>query len=360
MSAVTWVVVIAYNGADHLPRVLESWHRHGEGSVLAVVDNASADGSAELVGRLAPAAVLLRQERNLGFAGGANAGLRAALAAGAEHVLLLNQDAELCAGTLAGLAAFMEARADAAAVQPTILLPDGRCNSLGNPYHYLGFTVAGGNGLPLDEAARRLPWVHGPRVHAGGEAAVRIPACSGTAMYLRVAALRHVGLLEEELFLYHEDLELSLRLRRAGWSLYLLLDRRVVHHYEFLRSAEKWYFLERNRHWLLAAHFRRRTLAVLALPLAMVEATTWLVAVQRRWVPQKLRTYRYWLQPGKVAYLRRRRAAVRALSVVDDAGILATASGHLDDPQITSRLSETVFNPVSDLLWRLLRPLIRW
>jgi GT2 family glycosyltransferase len=326
---------------------------------VIVVDNASTDGGPELVAGEFPEALLLCQTSNLGFAGGCNVGIRAARRKGAEWVLLLNQDAAVEDGTVAALAAFLASNSRAAAVQPALFRDDGLVNSLGNPIHYLGFSVAGGNGLTVDEAERHptLPWLRDPRWRTSG---VVVPACTGAAVMLRMAALEEVGLLEEELFLYHEDLELGLRLRRAGWTLHLLGSVRARHHYEFSRNPRKWYYMERNRHWVVLAHYRGRSLALLAVPFAGVEAAVWLMALRQGWAREKLHSYAYWLLPGKVDYLRRRRRELAALRARSDREVLSVASGQFIATELVSPFIDRVANPMSALIWRILRPLLRW
>ena len=351
-------MVVAYQGAAHLPRALRSCLAHGEGASVIVVDNASTDGSGSIVERQFPEVRLLREPTNRGFGGGCNVGIRAAASASAPWVMLLNQDAELEAGAIARLSEFIAAHPRAAAVQPAVMRHDGLVNSLGNPFHYLGFSTSGGNGLSVEEAERdpTLPWL---RDSTWRRAAVPVPGFSGAAVMLRMRALDDVGLFEEELFLYHEDLELGLRLRRAGWTLHLLGTARAVHHYDFSRNRGKWYYLERNRHWMLLAHYRRRSLLVLSLPLLSVEAAIWAMAWRQGWAREKWASYMYWMRPGAAAHLRSRRRTLASRAGVSDAQLLATASGRLEATEASGPLVTAVINPSSALLWRLLRPLIR-
>ena len=351
-----WIVIVAYQGVDHLPAALSSCALHAPDIPVVVVDNASSDGGPELIRSTFPTVQLLVQGRNLGFGGGCNQGIRHARAQGAEWVLLLNQDAELQAGAVDTLRAGLESNAQVAAVQPGVMRDDGRVNSLGNPVHWLGFSEAGGNGLSLDQAERdpNLPWLRDGRWRSE---MVEVPACSGAALMLRMTALDDVGLFEDELFLYHEDLELSLRLRRAGWLCCLVGAARVRHYYAFSRNRRKWYFLERNRHWVLLAHLRGSTLAVLVPGLLAAETMVWWMAVRGGWAREKMHTYGYWFQGGRVRHLRQRRMALTALRRVDDHVLLSMASTRLSaaDAGGSSRLADGV----SSALWRLLRPLIR-
>jgi GT2 family glycosyltransferase len=352
------IVIVAYQGVGHLPRALTSCRVHAPATAVIVVDNASTDGGRELVAAQFPEVRLLPEVRNLGFGGGCNVGIRAARAAGASWVLLLNQDAVVEEGTVPALAAFLESTPRAAAVQPALVRDDGLVNSLGNPFHYLGFSVAGGNGLTVEQAERdpTLPWLRDRRWRTTG---VPIPAFTGAAVMLRMAALDDVGLFEEELFLYQEDLELGLRMRRAGWTLHLLGSVRAVHHYEFSRNLRKWYFLERNRHWMLLAHYSMRSLAVLAVPMVAVEGLVWVLALRQGWVREKWLSYLYWSRPGTVAHLQGRRRELASRGGISDRELLGPASGRLVATEMASSVIDRVVNPASALLWRFLRPLLR-
>lgn len=352
------VVIVAYEGGAHLGRALTSCREHAPDTTVIVVDNASSDGSAEFVAAEFPDALLLRQPNNLGFGGGCNVGIMRAFELGVDWVFLLNQDAAITGGTLAALESFLGEHPRAGAVQPALYRDDGLVNSLGNPLHYLGFSAAGGNGESVAEAERNptLPWLRDPRWRTTG---VTIPAFTGAAVMLRAAALGEVGLFEEELFLYQEDLELGLRLRRARWTLHLLGSVSATHHYEFSRNVGKWYYLERNRHWVLGAHFSARTLAVLSVPLVAVEALVWAMAIRQRWWRQKWRSYAYWLRPAHRAHLLARRRDIAARSRLTDAELLRLAGGRLAVADVASPLLDRVINPAAAALWMVLRRLLR-
>lgn len=353
----TAIVVVSYEGRDDLPGCLASCRDYATGVPVVVVDNASSDGSPNLVAELAPEAQLIRLDENLGFAGGNNRGITAALEAGADYILLLNQDVHLRPGAVQRLEGFLSTHPGAAAVQAGVLLPDGRINTLGNPFNFLGFASAGGNGLTAAEARRRLPWLWAAD---SWDAGAEVPTASGAALMLRSAALKETGLFEEELFLYHEDFELCLRMRSQGWTVHVLPVAEVVHHYHFSRNPAKWYFLERNRHWVWLAHLKASTLALLLLPVLAAEAAVWLLAFKGGWARQKLRSYLYWATPAKRAHLRRRRAQFRRARRLTDRELLAPAGGGLASEQVGGAILEGVVNPISEMAWRGLYALIRW
>jgi GT2 family glycosyltransferase len=351
------IIVVSHNDATHLREALRSCARWAPEVPVIVVDNASSDGTIAMLRDQFPEVQLLAQTQNLGYGAGCNAGIAAACDSGAQWVMLLNQDAVLTDSAVQRLAAFLDATPAAAAVQPAVMRPDGRCNSLGNPQHVLGFSFAGGNGETVAEAERdpALPWLRDGSWRSG----TRIPVFSGAAVMLRTAALNDAGAFEPALFLYHEDFELSLRLRERGWVLHLLGSAVVVHDYSFSRNARKWYHLERNRHWVLQVHYERRTLLTLAVPLLAAELAVWLRALREGWAGEKLRSYACWTDPDQRAHARRRRAWVQAHRVITDAELLASATTMMSSGEGPRRGAAAVVERAAAVAWRGLRPLIR-
>ncbi|MBI5465823.1 MAG: glycosyltransferase family 2 protein [Candidatus Kerfeldbacteria bacterium] len=345
------VVIVAYNGRRWLKSALDSCAKYASGLPVYVVDNASSDGSADLVASQFPQVKLLRQTENLGFTGGNNIGLRAAVAASAEAVLLLNQDAELQEQTIALLVNYLEQHPQVAAVQPAIFLPDGRVNTLGNCWHYLGFGYGGGHGLDIKEASARLPWLNGRQ---------EIPYVSGAAVLVRTAALQQVGFFDSELFLYHEDLELSLRLRLAGWGLALEPAARAIHHYEFSRSLSKFYYMERNRWLVWLWYWKWPTLVILGSLMLLAELPLLLVAGGSGWFKVKFRVYKYFGRASTLRSIINHRQRLKALRVVSDRQLLSLASAKVSFQEVDSWLTRRIFNPLAAAVWWLIYPLIRW
>ncbi|HRZ13356.1 MAG TPA: glycosyltransferase family 2 protein [Kiritimatiellia bacterium] len=174
-----------------------------------VVDNGSADGSADRLAAAFPEAVILRAGRNLGFGAGNNLAIRRALEAGADYVWLINNDARPAPDALDALARAAEAAPRAGAVGAAIYHED-RPNAL----------QAWGGGT----VARWLGWAR-----LATRPGAPVEYITGTSMLLRCAALREAGLFDERFFLYWEDAELCARLRRAGWEMAVAGEAKVWH-----------------------------------------------------------------------------------------------------------------------------------
>lgn len=202
-------------------------------SRVLLVDNASPDDSVARARADFPFVEVLAQPRNLGFAGGCNAGLRLALDDPAcAYAVLLNNDTEPETAWLAELVALMDAHPALAAAQPRLLsIPfPGRLDysgAAGGLLDVYGFPFALGRVLEHLEpdgdnwqAPRLLAWA------------------SGTACILRLEALRQVGLLEESFFMHMEEIDLDWRLRLAGWEIASAPRSRVRHHSGYSLGAE--------------------------------------------------------------------------------------------------------------------------
>ena len=216
------VVVVTHNSADVIEECLASIELHGGGARAVVVDNASSDASAEIAAA-SPIATVLRSERNVGFSAANNLALRNV---STTFALVLNPDARLTASTLPALVTAAERHAEAAALGPLTTHPDGR------PQVSFGEDL----GLFSEFRQRRLvkgvkasvPWA----VEAWRAASSRertVDWISGSCMLLRTAEIRGVGFFDERYFLYEEDADLCLRLRKVGKQVMFIPQAIVIH-----------------------------------------------------------------------------------------------------------------------------------
>ena len=266
------VLVVAYDSRDDLTKTLPALLAElGDGDELIVVDNKPGDGSVEVVRELAPAARIVQPGHNTGFAGGCNAG--AARASG-DLLVILNPDAVPQPGFGEAIRRPWLEEREWGAWQA--LIADGageRINSAGNPIHFTGIVWAGGHGRPLAEAS----------------VADEVSAASGACLAIPLTRWRELGGFPAEFFMYHEDVDLSVRLRAAGAAVGIEPDAVVAHDYEFGASEDKWRWLERNRLAFLVRNYPGALLALLAPALLATELALLLVAAADGWGQKKLR-----------------------------------------------------------------------
>ena len=151
----------------------------------------------------------------------------------------------------------------------------------------------------------------------------------------------------ERFFLYLDDVDLCWRVRLAGWQVAFCPEALVWHDYEFDKGKEKWYWLERNRHWTVLANYSPLSLLVLAPMLAGAELMVLGLALRERWVRQLMRAWISTLQ-GAPELLRWRRI-VQAQPAASDREIVARMTGRFQTSRSESPLRSRV-KPVAGSL----------
>lgn len=206
-----WAVVVNWNGGELNLACLASLVNEGlSAEHIVFVDNASSDGSLELVERAHPGLVILRNDANLGFGEAANQGARRGLEGGAQSVLYVNNDLTFEPGCIATLAEELAARPGIGVLGPRVLHAEdptrvwcagGRLDYRQNLSTLVGFGERDG-----PEHQRDVPVDY-------------IPGCS---LLIRREVLEEVGGYDASYFAYMEDVELCLRVREAGHEVRLI------------------------------------------------------------------------------------------------------------------------------------------
>jgi GT2 family glycosyltransferase len=223
------VVIVNYNVQHFLEQCLHSVRKAMQGmdGEVYVVDNNSVDGSVQLVQEKFPEVHLIANRENTGFSKANNQAMRVAKG---EYILLLNPDTVVEETTFTKVVAFMDAHPDAGG---------------------LGVQMIDGKGHFLPESKRGLPTpavafykIFGlsalfprskkfGRYHLGfldRNATHEVDILSGAFMLMRKTALDKVGLLDEDFFMYGEDIDLSYRIQLGGWKNYYFHDTRIIHY----------------------------------------------------------------------------------------------------------------------------------
>ena len=266
------MVVVTWQGAHLLPDCLSSLRAQTIPHDVLVVDNASTDGTAELLASSFPEVRVLPQPVNGGFAGGVAAALQVIEA---PLVALLNNDATAEPGWLAALVQHLDEHPEAAAVTSRMLLADSdpvRMNNAG--------VVLRSDGYGADRALGEDP--------AEWDRPDDVFGFSGGAALLRRAAVESVGGFPAPFFLYYEDTDTSWRLRRAGWSI-RYEPGAVVHHRHAAtsdRASSSFAFHnERNRLLMLLRCAPARCAVACWLRFLLTTASLTVTRLRRRPVP---------------------------------------------------------------------------
>jgi GT2 family glycosyltransferase len=222
------VVIVSYNGRDDLRRCLRSLvdNTQGISYEIIVVDNASRDGSADMVASEFPQARLIARASNAGFGAAANEGI--AVASG-EAVLLLNPDAMVNGNALPPMLHYLRGNPDVAVLGPRLLDEDGSLQLSCRRFPGYGQALFGRHSLltrlfprnRLSTSYLMTDWDHA--------ATTDIDWLSGACMMLPRHTLEELGLLDEGYFMYNEDVDLCQRAHRAGYRVVYFPEAAVVH-----------------------------------------------------------------------------------------------------------------------------------
>jgi GT2 family glycosyltransferase len=333
------VLIVTWNSREELRRSLPALLPElSEGDELIVVDNDSADGTPEMVAELAPAARVVRSGANLGFAAACNLGAGQALG---ELLVILNPDAAPRSGWGEAIRRPWREERGWAAWQALVAEGDGATiNSTGNPVHFTGIVWAGRHGRPLAEAP------------PAGE----VTALSGACLAIPRRNWARAAGFPAEYFLYHEDVDLSLRLRLTGGTLGIEPAAVVDHDYEFGAREHKWRWLERNRWAFLIRCYPAGLLALLMPALLLTELALIPAAFAAGWGGQKLAAI------GEVVRwlprLLRERRQVQATRTVSAAEFAAWLTPDLDSPFIPAIARTTPARLLLRTYWRVVRTLL--
>lgn len=223
------IIIVNYNVEYFLEQCLHSVRtavKNLEAEVF-VVDNNSVDGSVEMVRKKFPEVKLIANKENLGFSKANNQAIRKTTG---KYILLLNPDTVVEADTFSKCVSFMDSHADAGGLGIKML--DGKGNFLpeskrGLPTPMVAFYKIFGLSALFPKSKRF------GKYHLGfldKEQTNEVEILSGAYMLMRKAALDKVGLLDEDFFMYGEDIDLSYRIIKGGWKNYYYPEARIIHY----------------------------------------------------------------------------------------------------------------------------------
>jgi len=265
---------------------------------VIVVDNASQDGSPQMVATEFPQARLIANTENQGFTKGNNQGL--AISRG-RHVLLLNPDAEVVGSALATMVRYLDEHPAAGVVGPQLRYPDGRLQSSRRRFPTLATAFLESTILqqwfPDNPVLRRYYMEDQP-----DDAIQTVDWVVGACLMARRAAIEQVGFLDEGFFMYSEELDWCRRFKAAGWEVVYLPTAVVIHHegrstaqvvparHIHFHTSKVRYF--RKYHGRLAAEAVRWFILGTYAYQLLEEGAKWLVGHKRPLRAERLRAYR--------------------------------------------------------------------
>ena len=218
------VAIVNYNTRDHLRDCLASVQGNKPSEVV-VVDNASSDGSVEMVRTEFPTVIMRENDRNTGYGAAANQGISQCRS---EYVLLLNSDTVLPGGAHKALSEYMDQNPRAAVVGPRLEYPDGRLQVSSFPFPSPLYTFL--RSTSFGSLISRIPILRERYLPSWSHMQARIvPWVLGAVMVIRREAFEIVEGFDESFFMFSEEVDLCYRLWSAGWEVHFTPVVTIVH-----------------------------------------------------------------------------------------------------------------------------------
>lgn len=216
-----FIIILNYNGESTLGRCLESVYKlNYDNYEVVVVDNNSTDGSFDKMRPLYAKFNFIKNSQNLGFAAGNNVAIKWSLEKMADYVLLLNNDALIEKNSLALMVQAAQAKAQVGIVSPIIYKGESK-----------KIWFAGG----------KINWFKMRAEHLVGRGKTQY--ITGCAMLIKKEVFKKIGLLDENFFLYYEDVDFSYRAQKKGFGLEIVSGAKVFHFEKSEESLNKIYYL---------------------------------------------------------------------------------------------------------------------
>ncbi|HUD20132.1 MAG TPA: glycosyltransferase family 2 protein [Patescibacteria group bacterium] len=214
------IIILNFNTVDVTRACLSSIRNTKLGGYtieVIVCDNASSDGSQTMVKKEFPEVTFIENGKNIGFAAGNNPGIKGSKG---RYILLLNSDTEVAVNTFTSMITFMDGHPKAGAATCKLVLPDGSMDPAchrGFPTPWVAFSYI----AKLEKLFPRTQWFG--EYHQGYKD-LRIPhevdCISGAFFMVRREVVAAVGVLDEDYFMYAEDIDWAYRIKQAGWQIW--------------------------------------------------------------------------------------------------------------------------------------------
>lgn len=315
-----------------------------------IVDNAAtADSTTYLQAEYPEARILTRSNGN--YAAANNLGFYRAISDGCEYLVTVNMDTEMRPDWLSQLVWALEKNPLAGIAQSKILLypksgSDGmplKINSIGNIIHFLGFGFTSGYNED-DRVIDGYPEIKG--------------YASGCSFVIRREVFQKIGGYNEEFYMYHDDLELSLKVKLAGYQIVLAPRSIILHKYEFSRSVGMIYYMERNRYLTLLSFYPAYLLVLIILPLLIMDFGMLLYSALHGWFKAEMKIYGYFCGLKNHAKILSERKKIKKLSIIPFSSLARDFAGRIDFQEIANPILKYLVNPLFNWYWRIVKLLV--
>lgn len=313
-----------------------------------IIDNDSSEETFSYLKQEFPEARILRRGDG-NYCAANNLGFKEATKQGFDYLIALNMDTELDSSFITEMVQALNNNTEAGMAQAKILLykkdssGGERINSLGNIIQYLGFGFTSG----YNERDREI--IGYPEIKG---------YASGCAFIIRAEVFAQVGGLNEEYYMYHDDMELSLKLRLADWKIVLAPRAAVYHKYEFSRSVLMYYYMERNRYLTLLIFASKKYLALIFLPLFFMDLGMFFFTMLTGRFKELLKIYSYFFKRTTIDYIINSRKEIKKITKVPFNKIALDFRPKIEFQEINNPILQYIVNPLMSAYWFLIKKFI--
>lgn len=337
------VILVCYNSHEYIIECISSIMEQTYKNInIIFVDNNSSDSSLAIIEKEFPKIKTICNETNYGFAKACNIGIQKAFEnEKLKYIICLNIDTVVDENWLRELVFAAENNPEAGSIQSKILLYDhpDRINTAVNKLTFLGFGYCGDY---LQQSSERTE-------------IQEIPYSSGSSVLFSRGALVRSGLFDKDYFLYHEDVDLGLRLQLCGYKNLLAPASICFHKYSFPKN-NKVYFLERNRLITLYKNFSARTLCLISVAFVIKEIGLIIFLLFTGDFLRKLESYAYIIK--NVRKIHRKRKRIQEKRVLGDKKIADLLVGKIEFQELNIYLLRRLANPFFNAYWKIIKKLI--
>ena len=337
-SPLVSIIVVNWNGKEFLCDCLTSllsqtyWNYE-----IILVDNGSTDGSPDYVLNNFPSVKIVRNTQNEGFGRACNKGIRCSKG---EYIATLNNDMQLDECWLEELIKPLQNEKVAVTVAKALFFDcRDKVNCAGGAVNFLGFSFPKHFNENID-----IDLKHETTEYA-----------QGGLCCIKREVLDEVGLFDEDFFMYFEDIDLSFRIRMAGYELALAPKSIAYHKWDFKRMRDKLYYIEKNRVQFLIKNYSLKTLLLVSPAFFITEMGVLLHSLKGGWFFKKIRSYLEILK--SLPKLSRQRKELQKRRKLKDSQVMENFAGAITYQEIDNPLLKKMLNPALELYWKSIK---RW
>ena len=325
------VIVLNYNAGELLLNCIGSIKKSAYKNLeIIVVDNISTDKSQETCKEKYPDIKLIQNNENFGYCEGNNIGIREAKG---DYIIILNPDTIVESNWIEALISAYNKFGEGL-YQPKHLSLNEKTvyMSAGNMLNIFGFGYAREKGNKDENQFNKIE---------------EIGYASGTCLFTSSAVLKKVGLFDPFIFLYHDDLDLGWRASQLGIKSYYVPTSLIYHaeSYSLKWSAEKFYWLERNRKYCILTHYSKQTYSKIFPTLLAVDFFVWMYYLTKGFLGSKIRAELDIIKNRKAIKIKYEE--LESKKIVSDKELITKFSDSLHVPSnVTGKNINSVFNSV--------------